>query len=647
MSSKQWKLAVIGWCVLGIPGLLAQNAQPRPGESQTSTPAQPQEAAPQEPQHSGTVLFSRSTDDPANKISVPAQAHVSQPAPPVSDQERNALTFLDYNFDVRLMPRQESLAVRAQITARNDGEQPLKQIALQLSSLLNWEEIKVNGARAQFATHTLDTDADHTGSVNEAVVTLRPLLAPKGELKLDVLYSGQIPVNAHRLERIQAPSEIAQHSDWDRISPEFTGIRGFGNVIWYPVSAPPAMLGDGAKLFTEIGQQKLRQSPAKVQMTVTGEWFAADANAPDIAILDGHVVAVQQKAAPEASYPGVVTASLPETRLGFAVPSIFLATRKEQETGSADLWLREEDNANAAAFSSAADLLNPLLHQWLGPKPRQPFAILDLPETEDAGADENSILLAPVKSSDPHALPPELIPALTHSFFVSPRPWLSDGVAQFMQTLWTEQTQGRQAALEQLESARRALALAEPATPGDAGAQDLNHTSEQAYYNGKAAYIFWMLRDIAGDGALASALHAYSPQDDTTPDYFQHLLEKSSGKDLGWFFNSWVYHDRGLPDLSITGVFPSKSATAGQYLVALDLANDGFADAEVPVTVRSGDTSVTERLRLPARSKLAHRILIQGVPTEVQLNDGTVPEVQASVHLENLTRETGSNRSQP
>jgi hypothetical protein len=70
------------------------------------------------------------------------------------------------------------------------------------------------------------------------------------------------------------------------------------------------------------------------------------------------------------------------------------------------------------------------------------------------------------------------------------------------------------------------------------------------------------------------------------------------------------------------------------------VANAGYAAADVPVTVRSGSSSdarfVTQRLRVPARGKAIVRILIQGRPTEVQVNDGSVPETQASVHVTSL-----------
>ena len=69
------------------------------------------------------------------------------------------------------------------------------------------------------------------------------------------------------------------------------------------------------------------------------------------------------------------------------------------------------------------------------------------------------------------------------------------------------------------------------------------------------------------------------------------------------------------------------------------------------MTVRSADASVTHRVRVPARGNVTERILIQGKPTEVQANDGAVPETQASVHLTKLDKQAedpaASSQSNP
>jgi hypothetical protein len=145
-----------------------------------------------------------------------------------------------------------------------------------------------------------------------------------------------------------------------------------------------------------------------------------------------------------------------------------------------------------------------------------------------------------------------------------------------------------------------------------------------------------MLRDIVGEKSLQTALQAYDPAQDTTPGYFEHLLEQTGGRDLKWFFDDWVYRDRGLPDLSIASVYPSRESNA-QVLVAVDIINEGYAAAEVPITAKGVDAAVTERVRIPPHGRITYRIAFQENPIEIDLNDGTVPEVRDSIHQKLFT----------
>jgi len=62
----------------------------------------------------------------------------------------------------------------------------------------------------------------------------------------------------------------------------------------------------------------------------------------------------------------------------------------------------------------------------------------------------------------------------------------------------------------------------------------------------------------------------------------------------------------------------------------------------VPVSVRSQATTQTVRVLIPARSKVTRRLLVQGLPTEIIVNDGVVPELQASVHRRDITMIDGA-----
>jgi hypothetical protein len=141
---------------------------------------------------------------------------------------------------------------------------------------------------------------------------------------------------------------------------------------------------------------------------------------------------------------------------------------------------------------------------------------------------------------------------------------------------------------------------------------------------------------------MARALRAYQPGSDTAGTGFEQVLEQASGQDLKWFFEDWVYHDRGLPDISIAGVYPNKASVPGSYIVSVNVTNSGTAEAQVPVSVSSATTTVVERLRIPAKSSVSHRFLLQGQLAEVAVNDGTIPEVEASVHRQTFSAAAAS-----
>jgi hypothetical protein len=618
--------------VVGVGVILAACAEAQDPSSPPSPPAE----------HPGTVILSRSVDDGSNS-STPAAA-MTPAAPPAkaadapSDAERQAITFLSYDLDVHLQPREHAMAVRARITLRNDSDNLLHRLPLQISSTLQWTSVRIANAPATFTQQLVNSDIDHTGALREAVIPLAEPLAPQQTIAVDLTYEGTAALSATRLEQIGTPAEVAEASDWDRVADEFVGLRGFGNVAWYPVASAPVALGDGAKFFTEAARERQRQSQATVTMKVTEEFFG---EAPNLAVLDGETLTVKPTSLPAASVPGIVSCTLPLTRLGFASPSLFLLTRTLREGDGVAVFARTEDVANAQAYMTAATLVLPLIHRWLGNEPRGPLNIVDLPEQGDASFEDGSVLFTNVHSSEPYKLGDALVHSLTHLYFNSPYSWLQEGVASFMGSLWVEQNLGRDGAIRQLDNGRSALSLAEP---GDAlsTSEALVTAKDPVYYRTKATYVFWMLRDLAGENALGQALRTYQPGSDTTGTGFEQVLERASGKDLKWFFEDWVYHDRGLPDLSIAGVYPNKASVPGSYIVAVDVSNSGTAEAEVPVSVSSGTTTVTERLRIPAKSRVSHRFLLQGEPAEVAVNDGTVPEVEASIHRKTLAVPTAS-----
>jgi Peptidase family M1 domain len=608
---------------------------------QATPPPSTDESAPH-----GKVLFNRDQDSP-----VVEKAAKDQPKPPVvavTDAERASLTFTAYDLDVHLAPAQSQLAVHAGFSVKNSGKEPLTRLVFQISSSLKWESFAMrSGGRVSplsFTDQTIDTDADHTGKATEAVVSLPQPLEPGASLELTTFYSGEVAQSAERLERIGAPLDQASRADWDRISPEGTALRGFGNVLWYPTAAVPVFLGDGARLFQSVGQTKLQQAVATVHLRLTIEYVG---DAPDAAFFCGQreqLKAVSEnQSLPVAESPGVATAEFSERPLGFRTPSLFVTDRAGTLTDDSLISAVTDHYDAVPSYGAAAEKVRPTLAEWLGTGPLSVLYVID-----HAGQpfEDDALLVAPMRASAADTLAPALVHSLSHAWFRSSHVWLDEGVAQFMSLQWMEQSLGREVAVAHMQEEAKALALVEPAPARSASAtqeegQSLIRASDEVYYRTKAAAVLGMLRSIVGDDALRHGLQLYREDKmDGDPKEFQRVLERTSRRELGWFFDDWVYRDRGLPDLSIANVTPKAIDQIGNkgagWLVAVEVRNDGGAVAEVPVTVRSGTLTATQRLRIPGRSSASTRIVFEGTPAEVLVNDGTVPEVESSVHTKQI-----------
>src|SRR5271154_2443597 len=182
--------------------------------------------------------------------------------------DREAFTFTNYDLTVRVEPGQQRLGVRGKITVRNDSAAPQKNIALQVSSTLDWRSIQIGGNALEFVTHEYTSEIDHTGALSESIVTLPREVPPKGTIEVDVGYEGVIPLDVTRLTRIGVPEEKAKHTDWDQIGKSFTGIRGIGYVVWYPVATESADLSEGNSVFETVGRWTSREVESRVKVNL-------------------------------------------------------------------------------------------------------------------------------------------------------------------------------------------------------------------------------------------------------------------------------------------------------------------------------------------------------------------------------------------
>jgi hypothetical protein len=550
--------------------------------------------------------------------------------------DRNAFTFTRYNLEIRVDPSGQAMTARGTITLRNDAAAPQTEVAVQISSSLDWRLIQLGDKALPYVADNYTTDIDHTGAVREAVVTLPTAVAPHGSIELEVGYSGTIPADATRLTRVGMPADLALRTDWDRISENFTALRGVGHVVWYPVSIEAASLSSG-ELFYALAQWKTRAAQASLQANIC--WIT-DAEARLTVAANGQLLGMGG-ASPEANtgcseYRFV---NLAQTVPTFAIGFFEVLSRPE-----INVYYVKEHQAAAQEYALAAEKALPFVAPWFGEQ-REKVQVIELNDAGavpfDSGITQFTPLRVPTTSQggpDRNALEVALVHPLVHACLYSPREWIYEGLAYFGQALYRERQGGRAAGIAFMRQSLPALVGVEKQAMAPGGSpQSLVTAYDDIYYRTKAMYVWWMLRDMIGDVPMQRALAGYRPDQDKDPAYVQRLVRAQTSRDLEWFFDDWVYRDRGLPDFKVDSAFP-RALLNGSYMVTVTVENLGNVGADVPVIVQAEGGEVPKRLEVRGKSKAVIRIEVPAAPVAAVVNDGSVPESDFSNDRLNIAR---------
>jgi len=544
--------------------------------------------------------------------------------------DREAFTFTKYSLDVTLDLSQQRVGVRGTITLRNDSVAPQKYVCLQISSSLGWRQIQLDGEPIEFISQSYTSDIDHTGALSEAILTLPQEVAPRGEVKFDIGYEGIIALDTTRLERIGVPKEIAKHNDWDEIGKSFTAVRGVGYVTWYPIAMESASLANAKSVSETIGRWKQREAQAQMNTTIT---------APDetltIACGGGKI---SPHPAPTNDNPLPVKTDCSYSPLGLVTPIFAAAPFAILDRPSISVYYLADQKSAAEKFASAIESELPFITDWFA-APKQKAEVVGLPDAQNSPFENGVTLMTPLAQSNSATYSVVAAHQLTHAAFPSSRLWIYEGLAHFAQAFEIEHKSGRQAALDFMNSHLRSLIDTEKELANAVNVDSngsLIQSNREELYRSKATYVWWMLRDTIGETPMKKALIAYQLHPDTEPSYMPHLIDAEAHRDLEWFFDDWVYHDRGLSDFRVLSAYTRKLANAG-YMVTVTVENLGSAGAEVPINIRMDNGTVASaRLEVRAKSKATIRIQAASIPLEVIVNDGSVPESDTSNNSFNI-----------
>jgi hypothetical protein len=555
--------------------------------------------------------------------------------------DREAFTVTHYQLEVQIDRASHVMAVTGQLTLCNDSKSAQKNVALQVSSSLTWNGIALDSKPLEWIGNNYTSDIDHTGVLSEAVATLPKAVLPGGTVTVDVQYGGTVTPDSTRLTRLGAPTEMVLRNDWDQISESFTAIRGLGYVVWYPVSLPAVSMSDGNSVFDAIDAWKFRHErtefDARIEIVSADVKLCIAGNATTSSC--GELGGTENPRT--GGRVNQISNSIHLAGLAQIVPSFSVADYAQLERPTVTLFHTAEKVPQARDYAAAAEANEPLLKEWLVPA-GQRITVVELTDPDANPYQNGAVLFTPLRSYQPATLELLMIPVQVAAGFASPRRWIEDGLQRFLQAVSVERRSGRKAALQFLDEYLPPLVKAEePASPepGSLGKATVEHpgdntllnTSDEILLRGKGSFVFWMLRDMVGDEVLQHALATYRPGADVNPTYLQGLLDDGKKRDLEWFFDDWVYRNRGLPDFRVENAYvrPLLQNPSKIVMVTVTIENRGGAGAQVPVLIQTPEGEKTARVLVMGHQKASERVQVRAAPTTVVVNDGSVPAINS------------------
>ena len=552
--------------------------------------------------------------------------------------DREAFTVTHYQLDVQIDRASHVMAVTGRLTLRNDSKSPQRVLPLQVSSSLTWNGIALDRKPVEWIGNDYTSDINHTGALSEADVNLPREVPASASITLDVLYGGTVTPDATRFTRLGAPADVALRNDWDQISEPFTALRGLGHVVWYPVSIPAVSMSDGNAVFDAIDSWKFRHQhsgfDARIQV-ISEEAKLCIAGSETTSSCGELGQTSDPRTGDRVSQ---ISNSIHLSGMGQTVPAFAVANYVQLDRPGITLFHTPANTASARDFAVAAEANDSLLHEWLNPA-SQKATVIELTDPNANPYQSGAVLFTPFRQSQPATLETLLMPVQVSARFPTPRRWIEAGLQRFLQALSAEHRSGRKAAIQFLDEylapllKTQASASTEQNAQGNTGDANsanngLLNTSDEILLRGKGGFVFWMLRDMLGDTVLQHALAAYRAGADVSPAYFQNLLEEGRKRDLEWFFDDWVYRNRGLPDFRVESAYarPLLGDPNKIILVTVTIENRGSAGAEVPVMIQTPAGEKVLRVLVKAHQKASGRLEVLAAPTRIVVNDGSVPE---------------------
>jgi aminopeptidase N len=228
--------------------------------------------------------------------------------------------------------------------------------------------------------------------------------------------------------------------------------------------------------------------------------------------------------------------------------------------------------------------------------------------------------------------------------------WLNEGLTTYMESVHEEKSRGWDAAQlnwwQQQQQAMQADSTPRPLVWGKYQGDDPIVLFFSGHVYPKGAQLAHQLRRLLGDSLFWAGMHrflvdnAYKP---VTTEDFAAAFERTTGRDLDWFFDQWAY-GVGFPQVRVSRAWD----VAGKVLTVtveqtqpVDSLRPVF---RFPVTIRvTTRDSIVRREIMVSKTKESFPLLLPGAPMAFRFDEGgwllgTVITDQSPQELSDMAR---------
>ncbi len=198
--------------------------------------------------------------------------------------------------------------------------------------------------------------------------------------------------------------------------------------------------------------------------------------------------------------------------------------------------------------------------------------------------------------------------------------WLSEGFAQYFAALYARERRGEPAFRDILRQFRKWAIDDSDQGPVYLGYR-LGHIKGEGrvfralVYN-KGAAVLHMLRRLIGDEAFFTGVKTFYAENrfkKASTDDLRHAMERSSGRELGRFFERWIY-DNGIPRLRYS------TAVEGQELVVRFEQMGDIYDVPVTIAITYTDGRTSEFTVVASEAASEGRHTLTGTVRSIEAN---------------------------